>query len=70
MKLRYTSAPRSCSHKEYSCFDFRAHSLFTFDVFWACVLVFLGTQVQPRIILDSDYLPGYISVSYDYEETS
>ena len=29
-----------------------------------------GTQVQPRIILDPDYLPGYLSVSYDNEETS
>ena len=33
MKLRYISAPRSWSHKEYSCFDFPAQSIFTFDVF-------------------------------------
>ena len=35
------------------------------DVAW--VLVSSGTQVQPQIILDPDYLPDYISVSYDYE---
>ena len=35
------------------------------DVPW--VLVSSGTQVQPQIILDPDYLPDYISVSYDYE---
>ena len=30
------------------------------------VLVSSGTQVQPQIILDQDYLPDYLSVSYDY----
>ena len=25
-----------------------------------------GTQVQPQIILVSDYLPDYLSVFYDY----
>ena len=30
---QFTSgAPRSWSHKEYSCFDFPVHSIFTFDV--------------------------------------
>ena len=34
------------------------------------VLVFVSseTQVQPRIILDPDYLPNYLSVSYDYPQ--
>ena len=32
----------------------------------ARVLVSLGTQVQPQMILDRDYLPDYLSVSYDY----
>ena len=32
----------------------------------AWVLVSSGTQVQQRIILDPDYLPEYLSVSYDY----
>ena len=34
------------------------------EVAW--VLVSLGTQVQPQIILDPDYVPDYLSVSYDY----
>ena len=33
----------------------------------AQVLVSLGTQVQPQVILDPDYLLDYISVSYDYD---
>ena len=34
------------------------------EVAW--VLVSTGTQVQRQIILDPDYLPNYLSVSYDY----
>ena len=34
------------------------------EVAW--VLKSSGTQVQPQIILDPDYLPDYLSVSYDY----
>ena len=34
------------------------------DVAW--VIVSSGTQVQPQIILDPDYLPDYLSVFYDY----
>ena len=37
------------------------------EVVW--VLVSSGTQVEPQIILDSDYLPDYLSVSYDYDLT-
>ena len=29
-----------------------------------------GTQVQPQIILDPDYLSDYLSVPYDYVQTS
>ena len=32
----------------------------------AWVLVSLGTHVQLQIIMNLDYLPGYLSVSYDY----
>ena len=32
----------------------------------AWVLVSSGTQVQSQIILDPDYLPDYLDVSYDY----
>ena len=41
-----------------------AHSVFT-EVAW--VLVSSGTQVQPQITLDPDYLPNNLSISYDYE---
>ena len=34
------------------------------EVAW--VLVSSGTQIQPQVILDSGYLPDYLSVSYDY----
>ena len=34
------------------------------EVVW--VLVFLGTQFQPQVILDPDYLPDYLSISYCY----
>ena len=32
----------------------------------AWVLVSSGTQVQPQVILNPDYLPDYLPVSYDY----
>ena len=35
------------------------------EVAW--VLVSLSTQVQPQVILDPDYIPDYLSVSYDYD---
>ena len=35
------------------------------EVAW--VLVSSGTQVQPQIIPDPDYLPDDLSVSYDYD---
>ena len=34
------------------------------EVAW--VLVSLTIQVQPQLIINSDYLSDYISVSYDY----
>ena len=37
------------------------------EVAW--VLLSSGTQVQPQVILDPDYLPDYLSVSYDYDLT-
>ena len=41
MEWRYISAPRSWSHEEYSCFDFPAHPMFTFDELWGS----LGTGI-------------------------
>ena len=38
------------------------------EVAW--VLVSSVTQVQPQIILDPDYLPNYLSVSYDSRITN
>ena len=35
------------------------------EVAW--VVVSSGTQVQPQVKLNPDYLPDYISVSYDYD---
>ena len=37
------------------------------EVAW--VLVSSASQVQPQIILDPDYLPDYLSVSYDYVQS-
>ena len=65
---KYQCSKKLVSHKEYSCFDFLAHSMFTFDKFWGCLgTSTLGSEVQPQIILDPDYLPDYFSVSCDYD---
>ena len=32
----------------------------------AWVLVSSGTQVQPQVMFHPDYLPDYLSASYDY----
>ena len=36
----------------------------------AWVLVASGTHVQPQVMLDADYLPDYLSISYDYVKTN
>ena len=38
--------------------------LMNYEVVWA--LVSSGIQVQSQRIVDSSYLPDYLSVSYDY----
>ena len=38
------------------------------EVAW--VLVSSGTQVQSHVKPDPDYLPDYLSVSYDYDVSS
>ena len=43
---------------------FQCLRLMYFEV--VCEQVSLGTKVQPQIILKPDYLPDYLSVSYDY----
>ena len=37
------------------------------EVAW--ILVSLGTDVQPQILFDPNYLPDYLSVSYDYGDS-
>ena len=72
IKLSCISAPRSCSHIKntvvLTILTFRhiqcLHLMYA-EVAW--VPVSSGTQIQPQIILDSDYLPDYLSVSYDYD---
>ena len=38
-------------------------TLMNSEIAW--VLVSSGTQIQPQMILDPEYLPDYLSVSYD-----
>ena len=61
----YKCSKKLDTHKEYYCFDHSDLHLMYAKVSW--VLVSSVTQVQPQIILDSDYLPDYFSVSYDYD---
>ena len=69
----YQYSNKLVTYKEYSCFDhsdFPGHSMFTSDVCWDSLgtrLVSLGTQVQPQVILDPDYLPDHLFISYDYD---
>ena len=72
IRLRCISAPKILSHVkntvDLTILTFRhiqcLHLMYA-EVAW--VLVSSGTQVQPQIILDPDYLPDYLSVSYDYD---
>ena len=60
----------ACHIKNKVVFIFRQiqclHLMYS-EVVW--VLISSGTQVQPQIILDPDYLPDYFSVHYDYDST-
>ena len=51
-----------------------AHSVFTFAVCWGSLgASFFGISweiIQPQIIHNPDYLPGYLPVCYDYGYTS
>ena len=38
------------------------------EVAW--LLVSSGTQAQPQVIFDPDYLPDYLSFSYGYDKTN
>ena len=69
----YQCSKKLVTCKEHCCFDhsdFPAHSMFTSDVCRGSLgTSILGTRVQPQVILDTDYLPDYLSVSYDYVST-
>ena len=69
----YQCSKKLVKYKEYSCFDhsdFAIYSMFTFDVYWGSLgTTIFGSQVQPQIVLDPDYLPDYLSVFDDYDET-
>ena len=68
MKLRCISSPTAWSHIKNTI----VLTILTFrhiqclHLMYAEVLVCSRTQVQPQVILDPDYLPDYLSVSYDY----
>ena len=66
-----------CSKKLVTCKEHCFFNILTFrniqclhlmyaEVAW--VLVSSGTQVQLQVILDRDYLPDYLSISYDYDQ--
>ena len=65
------SAPNSWSHIKntvaLTILTFRniqyLHLMYA-EIAW--IVVSLGTELQSEVILDPDYLPDYLSVSYDY----
>ena len=72
MKLKCIGVPRSWSHINntvvLTILTFQhiqfLHLMYA-EVAW--VLASSGTHAQPQIIPDTDYLPDYLSVSYDYD---
>ena len=72
IKLRCISAPRSWSHINnavvLTIMTFRY--IQSLHLMYTGVLISSGTQVQPQVILDPDYLPDCLSVSYDYVHVS
>ena len=64
-------APKGWSHRKNTIFltiltfwHIQCLHLMYAEVAW--VLVSSGTQVQPQVILDPDYFPDYLFVSYYY----
>ena len=65
--MKYISTTRRWSHKKYSSFDFSAHSVFTFDVFWSSLgTSIFGNSSSAANNAQSRLIPDYLSVSYDY----
>ena len=74
MKLKCISAPRSWSRVNNTIvltiltfLHIQCLHLMYAEVAWA--LVSSATQVHPEIIPYPGYLPDYLSVSYDYDNT-
>ena len=75
LKLKCISSPKCWSHVKntgvLTILTFRhiqyLHLMYA-EVAW--VLVSSGTQVQPQVILDPDYLLDYLSASYDFDQTN
>ena len=72
IKFRCINPPKNWSHIKntvvLAILTFRhIHCLHLMCAEIAWVLASSGTQVQLQIILDPDYLPDYLSVSYDYD---
>ena len=69
----YQCSKKLVTCKEYSCFDhsdFLAHLMFTSNVCWDSLgTSIFGNLVQPQVIIDPDYLPDYLSGSYDYAKS-
>ena len=67
----YQCSRKLATYKEYCFFTIltlrHIQCLHLMHASVAWVIVSLGTQVQPQVILDPDYLPVYLSVPYDYD---
>ena len=70
IKWRYISAPNSWSHKDYSCFDFPGHLMFTFDEFGGNLGTSIFGNLSSATNITRSILPSRLSsVSYDYNIT-
>ena len=70
MKFRCVNPPKCLSHIKNTValsiltfWHIKSLHLMNAETTW--VVVSSGTQVQPQVILDPNYLPDYLSLSYD-----
>ena len=68
--MMYQCSKKLAKYKALTILTFRhikyLHLMYA-EVAW--VLVSSGTQVKPQIIVNPDYFPDYLFVSYDYGKT-
>ena len=70
INLRYISAQEAGHIMNTNVLIFlHIHCLLLMYAEVARVLISSRTQVQPKITLDPDYLPDYLSFSYDYDSS-